>query len=80
MFESICQVRDNRPKLHRRRRRVRPEAASRNRRRQCLSENRSSRYLESRAGSAAYVGPLVAAETTQKLEKTRFRLDRPITP
>jgi hypothetical protein len=25
-------------------------------------------------------GPLVAAETTQKMEKTRFRLDRPTTP
>jgi hypothetical protein len=57
------------------RRRARPEVSPENRRRQFLSDNRNSRYVESRARSAAYAGPLVAAEATQKLEKTRFRLD-----
>jgi hypothetical protein len=57
------------------RRRARPGAAAENRRRQFLSDNPNSRYVESRARSTAYVGPLAAAETTQKLEKTRFRLD-----
>jgi hypothetical protein len=62
------------------RRRARPEAPPGNRRRQFLSDNLNSRYGESRANSAAQVGPLVAAGTTRKLEKTRFRLDRPTTP
>jgi hypothetical protein len=57
-----------------------PRPLTGHRRRQILSDNRNSRYGESRARSAACVRPFVAAETTQKLEKTRFRLYRPATP
>jgi hypothetical protein len=67
--------RGGRPSSWRMRRRARPEASAENRRRQFLPDTRSSRYVESRAPSAGYRPALVAAETTQKLERTRFRLD-----
>jgi len=62
------------------RRRARPDAPSENRRdnffpiigiRAMVNHGRVRRGI---------AGPLVAAETRQKLEKTRFRLDRPTTP
>lgn len=48
------------------RHRARPEAPPENRRRQFLSGPGTSRYLQLRARSAAYAGPVLAAETTQK--------------
>jgi hypothetical protein len=49
-----CRRRGGRLSRWRIRRRARPEAPKGNRRRQFLSDNRTSRYVESRARSAAY--------------------------
>ena len=45
---------------------ARPQAPAEIRRRQFLSDHLNSRYLQLRARSAAYAGPVLAAETTQK--------------